>query len=331
MVNIDKPVKKVLIIDLGQVGDVIMSFPALIAIREHFTDGELVVVAGKTPGRLVIDLGLADKVITIDRQGLLDGSKVRAVPTMFSIVREVRRERADLVIDLHSLYESNLLGFLSGAPRRLFANRRNRSLDILSNYRPRPPVYDDRKHLAEIYLDVLRPLGIEGRDRSIVIKPPPELAERFCERHRAAFTKGKRLAGLAIGAGHPSRRWALNKFAELARRLSDRYSVLVFLGPEEKAAEASIRHTFEDSALLVPDLSLVELAAAFSTLDLVIGNDTGTSHLGSATGTKVVMIADKDVPSTFAPLGTKTTVVKTDSVEKISVDDVWRAITKLME
>jgi len=323
----DSDVKKILVIDLGQVGDVIMSFPALIAIRERFPSAQLVVMGGKTPAALIRELRLVDGAIAIDRHGLLRGSKVDSVSQIFAIVRKVRKEKFDLVIDLHSLHESNLLGFLSGAKRRLFANRRNRSLDFLSNVRPRPPLYDPSKHLAQIYLDVLRPLEIVNADLNLHVTPPSHLVAKFKSTYIKAGSETKRSVGLLVGAGNPSRKWPLESFVELARRFQKAgdSEIIVFLGPEEKPNESTIREQFGDSAIVVPDLSLIELAAAFSTMDLVIGNDTGTTHLAAVSGPQVVMIIDKRAPVTFTPLGKNSITVKTDVVEKITVDDVWSA------
>ena len=324
----DDEVKKVLVIDLGQVGDVIMSFPALIALQNRFPSAELVAVAGKTPAKLIGDLGLVDRVLAIDRYGLLRGPKFKAISRIFSIVRRVRKEKFDLVVDLHSLYESNLLGYLSGAKHRLFANRRNRSLDFLSNIRPGPPLYDPGKHLAQIYLDVLQPLGIAGVSREVKISTPADLVETFRAEHIEPNNGPRKLIGLPIGAGNPSRKWPLRNFIDLARRLCEagNCKLFVFLGPEEKPDESSIRERFGDLAVIVPDLSLIELAAAFSTLDIVIGNDTGTTHLAAVSGPAVIMISDIRAPETFSPLGESSKTVKTDVIEKITVDDVWTAI-----
>jgi ADP-heptose:LPS heptosyltransferase len=322
--------KKVLVMHFGQVGDVIMGFPALAAIRSRFSDAKMTVIGGKTPIGLIRDLALADEVIAVDRQALLESRKPRAVADIFRIVRDVRRRKFDMVVDLHSLYETNLLGYLSGARTRLFASRRNRSLDLLSNFEPQPPEYDATKHLSEIYLDVLRPLGIDNVDRNIVIKPPNDLVTGLREKFSIEKGNGKRI-GLAVGAGHPSRRWSLTKFAELAAKLDDRDDQLfVFLGPEEKSEKEAITRAFGGTARIIPDLSLIELAAAFSSIDILIGNDTGTTHLAAVTAPAVVMVGDKRAPETYKPLGQNTTVVNSGTIEHISTNEVFSAVQRAL-
>jgi ADP-heptose:LPS heptosyltransferase len=198
----------------------------------------------------------------------------------------------------------------------------------LSNVKPPPSIYDPSKHLAEIYLDVLKPLKVRDGDLNVQISLPLDVISKFRSDYIGADSKKHRSIGLLIGAGNPSRKWPLENFVDLARRLYDldAHKVFVFLGPEEKPDESSIRQQFGNLAIVVPDLSLIELASAFSTLDLVIGNDTGTTHLAAVSGPRVVMICDERAPDTFAPLGNCSATIKTDVIEKITIDDVWSAL-----
>src|SRR5437588_882088 len=106
--------RNILVIDFGQLGDVIMSLPALRAIREHFPQARITVAVGK-PGAEVIELSRhADSTLAVDRVALRDGFKPWSVLRILRIVQDVRHKGFDFVIDLHSLSETNLLGFLSG-------------------------------------------------------------------------------------------------------------------------------------------------------------------------------------------------------------------------
>src|SRR6185503_13146149 len=159
--------RNILVIDFGQLGDVVLSLPALGAIRKRYPQARITVAVGK-PGADVIALsGFADETLVVDRVALRDGFKPVSVFRVFKLVKEVRARKFDFVIDLHSLSETNLLGFLSGASMRLYSRRPGRSLDYLANFRPRPPVETDhrKRHLIDRYLDVLRPLEIEAAER----------------------------------------------------------------------------------------------------------------------------------------------------------------------
>src|SRR5207245_9129299 len=122
----------------------------------------ITIAVGKPCAEVIEMSGYADATISVDRVALRDGFKPLSVLRVFQVVKDVRSRKFDFVIDLHSFSETNLLGFLAGAPKRLFSRRRGRSLDFLANFDPRPPVDDNdpNRHLVERYLDVLTPLGI---------------------------------------------------------------------------------------------------------------------------------------------------------------------------
>src|SRR4030095_9377023 len=159
--------RNILVIDFGQLGDVVMSLPALRAARERFPFARITVAVGK-PGAQIIDLsGYADATIEVDRVALRDGFKPLSILKIIDIAKDVRRRQFDFVIDLHSFSETNLLGYFSRAQHRLFARRPGRSLDFLANFNPKPPVdrNDPDQHLIDRYLDVLVPLGIKDAAR----------------------------------------------------------------------------------------------------------------------------------------------------------------------
>ena len=74
--------------------------------------------------------------------------------------------------------------------------------------------YDPEKHLFDIYIDVIVPLGISDVERGNKISVDESLAAAFV---RTYCGNGKRLVGIAIGAGNQSRKWELEKFVDLAR------------------------------------------------------------------------------------------------------------------
>jgi ADP-heptose:LPS heptosyltransferase len=148
--------RNILVIDFGQLGDVVMSLPALRAIRNRFPNARITVAVGK-PGKELLSLsGYADEILEVDRIGLRDGPTLISIGRVAKFVSQVRKAKYDFVIDLHSYYETNILGFLSGAAHRLYSRRENRSLDFLSNFKPRPQKEPTGAHLVDRYLELLK-------------------------------------------------------------------------------------------------------------------------------------------------------------------------------
>lgn len=327
--------RNILVIDFGQLGDVVLSLPALQAIRKRFPAARITVAVGK-PGAEIVDMsGYANETLVVDRVGLRDGFKPLSVVRVFGLVKDVRRRKFDFVIDLHSLSETNLLGFLSGAPKRLYARRPGRSLDYLANYRPAPPVETNhrQRHLIDRYLDVLVPLEIKTAARFPRLKTRPSddaAIEKILRKAKA--DAGVPLIGLFPGAGHSSRRWPLEQFAELADYLirNDEFKVLVFVGPEEQLFVKDMRRLFPRSTLLLDQLTLPQLAAAATRLAAFVSNDTGPMHVASAVGTPVVLLLDKRAPTSYLPQGDHHRVIYNNIISDISVDEVYVATRSVL-
>jgi len=327
--------RNILVIDFGQLGDVVLSLPALQAIRKRFPAARITVAVGKPGAEIVSMSSYANETLVVDRVGLRDGFKPLSVVRVFGIVKDVRRRKFDFVIDLHSLSETNLLGFLSGAPKRLYARRPGRSLDYLANFRPAPPVETDhrQRHLIDRYLDVLIPLEIKTAARfpNLKTRPADDAAiEKILRKAKA--DAGVPLIGLFPGAGHSSRRWPLEQFAELADYLirNDGVKVLVFVGPEEQPLVKEMRRLFPSSSLVLDQLTLPQLAAAATRLAAFVSNDTGPMHVASAVGTPVVLLLDKRAPTSYLPQGDYHRVIYNNIISDISVDEVYVATRSIL-
>jgi ADP-heptose:LPS heptosyltransferase len=326
----------ILVIDFGQLGDVVMSLPALRAIRERFPRARITVAAGKPSSDIVEMSGYADEVIAVDRVALRDGFIPLSIKRILQLVKDVRRREFEFVIDLHSFSETNLLGFFSGAPKRLYSRRPGRSLDFLANFNPQPPIdrNDPDQHLVDRYLEVLKPLGINEADRNAKITPRPADHSSVESRLRKMKAEsGAPLVGLFPGAGHPDRCWPLERWVELADFLTrnDRVRPVIFVGPEEQGALSELRRLFPSATVFLDKLSIGELAAAQARLSVFVSNDTGPAHVAAAVGVPtVVLIGNRTTPQAYAPQSTSQRLILIHSLQSISVPEVYSATRELL-
>lgn len=123
-------------------------------------------------------------------------------------------------------------------------------------------------------------------------------------------------------AGSARKRWPLERYRELARRLEARLPVRWCAGPEDQL-EGAVR--FDD---------LYELACWLAGASLYVGNDSGITHLAAAAGAPVVALFGPTDPAVWAPRGPRVRLLATprpgESIERITVDPVWEAVTTLL-
>ena len=326
--NTDFDPRNILVIDFGQLGDVVMSLPALRAIRERFPHAKITIAVGKPGGELIHLSGYVDEILEIDRVALRDGPTLISIGRIAKLVSEVRKLKFDFVIDLHSYYETNILGFLSGAPLRLYSRRENRSLDFLANFKPRPVREVQSTHIIDRYLDLLKPLGIENAPRLPTLRTSSEAdaaVEALLKKEKA--DSGELLVGLFPGAGHVGRRWPAEKFGELADylRRNEGVRIVVFAGPEERKYIGELKPLFPANTIFFDRLTIPQLASAQARLTLFVSNDTGPVHIAAAVGTPVVVILDRPDPHGFVPIGESSKVICAPLITEIPVETVYQA------
>lgn len=325
--------RNILVIDFGQLGDVVLSLPALSAIRQHFPRARITVAAGKSCAPIVELSGYADDTLVVDRVALRDGPKPWAVMRILRLVKEVRRAQFDFVIDLHSMSETNLLGYFSGASTRLYARRPGRSLDFLSNFRPRSSIENRSSHAIDRYLSVVAPLGVGEVSRvpKLVTRPADDAAvEQMLKREKA--DTGTPLVGLFPGAGHPSRCWPLDRFAELSGKLARETDVrvIVFAGPEERAIVKEMRDIFGKGTITFDRLTIPQLTSALARLSVFVSNDTGPMHIASAVGASVVLLLDRRAPDSYLPISGRHQIIYNSMIQDVTIDEVYRATRELL-
>lgn len=328
--------RNILVINTGRLAEVVLSLPALLAIRERFPRARITVAVGKAGASVVELSGSADTTIVIDRRALRKGWKPLSIFRIGRIIRDVRRAQFDFVIDLDSVAETNILGFLSRALHRLYARRRGSSLDFLSNFHPKPPVEDSRtnKHAVDRYLDVLVPLGIKNAQRIPRIRTRADAdasIEQILRKEKASA--GAPLVGLFPGAGEPQERWPLERFADLADYLvrNDSVRVVLFAGPEERALAKEMRARFPRSTIIFDRLTIPQLASAFARLSVFISDNTGPIQIAAAVGTSVVALLAHSVPNSFTPVEEdRHRVIRPQRMSEMTTDQVYEAARELL-
>ena len=312
--------KNLLVIHFGQLGDVVLGLPAMKAIRERFPDAQRTAIVGAATAEIVRMVDLFDEVIPVDRVRLLKGNKFSSSVEIINFARSIRRMRFDLVIDLHSLPETNLLGYFSGAKRRLFSRRESRSLDFLANFRPVPPDEDKSIHLSEYYMNVLTPLEMSE-------SPAPFRFDRSLSK-----IPDHPIVGLNPGAGNPSRRWPVESFIELTRTILDsgQAEVEVLIGPEDRQLVAGFNDALKGRCSVNTGSSLEDLVSSLSRLSLLVSNDTGPAHVAAVTGIPIILLRHSASPDRYLPLAEHLVVHRGEELADISCAEVFSSVVKML-
>lgn len=272
-------------------GDAVMALPAALALRRHFPQAELVVLASSGSAPVFTMAGFTDVwAANRTRWKHRPASAGLEIP---ALLWRLRRHHFDLSVDLHSYKETNLLAALAGIPTRLAMLRPTRSWPRLINLKPPPD--DPSGVLRDRYCRVLEPLGIEVRNRVPRLRPPAAAQARMAVLFQDWITSAgdAPILGLCPGAGHPSRRWPADNFAALAAALQAQFParVAIFAGPEEPESILQPLRGLPH-AQIWRGLTLEQLAAALTLCRVVVSGPTGPSHLAAAVGANLLTLGE---------------------------------------
>jgi len=287
----------ILLVRLGARGDVVFASPLVRAIRRAHPGARIVWVVEPAAADLIRHHPELDRVIIWPRaewERLLRGGRLvslmRAVRDFAALLRA---EAPDLAVDLHGLFRSAAVARMSGAAQVIGLGAREGSHLLVHRVVARDA--GDRSRISSEYLHLADVLGWETRDFQCEVHLGPE--------DRAA---GGRYAVLAPFTTRPQKHWREDRWAPLAEQIHTRTGLTPVLlgGPADREAAARIMAGASGSFPLVSKVgstTLGEAAAWVEGAALVVGVDTGLTHLGIAMDRPVVALFGSTRPYTHAP------------------------------
>jgi lipopolysaccharide heptosyltransferase I len=292
------------LIKLSAVGDIVHALPVLGAIRRRFPTARLTWVVNRAYAPLLEGHPYLDGLLLFDR-GRAGKSWFNGLQCFRATLREIRRARFDLVIDLQGLLRSGIMTWWSGAERRigLFSAREGARFaytDLLEA--PAGKGLADL-HAVDRYWLAAEALGVGDLPRQFVV--PIKLEDRAWAEEQL---RGRPRPWLAVNLGTrwETKRWPVRHFAELVRRsIHSAGGTAILVGaPAEAQLACQFRELFDQGVLdLTGKTTLGQLAAVIERAEVVLSNDSGPLHLAAALGRPVVAPFTCTSPVRTGPYG----------------------------
>jgi heptosyltransferase I len=272
----------IVFVKLSAIGDVLHGVPAAVAAKRAFPQARIGWVVEGRAADVLAGHPAIDHLFRLPRGWL---TKPAAV---WTLRRQLRDFGADVAIDMQGLGKSAAAAFLSGARTRIgHAPPESREASWLALTRTVPAT---ASHVVDRNLGLLAPLGVRPATVEFDMPEWPVSRQRMGQ-----WLAGRRLPAAPVllnpGAGWPSKLWAEERFAWLARRLAERNglaSIVVWGGDRERAAAERIVAASDGAAVMAPATTLQDLGALSRLARLFVSGDTGPLHLAAAVGTPCV-------------------------------------------
>lgn len=350
--------KKILIMEAGGIGDMVMSTPALRALRKNFSDSEIVLLAVPRTAQAISIKQYADRILYFKQEAFSKGPSKSIYKQIFSNIKlllALRKERFDMMIDLEAIetWKASLRRFIFyksvGAKNSVGRNSDGKGffLDVKVEDNLFGKVHEvDRKLL------IASALGAETKNRKQEFTIPIEDKE-FINNWLmdAGIDDNRTIVAIQPGAFVPSRQWKSEGFVEIGRRLCRKYKAqIIITGGNNDNIAYEINNDLKDvQPILAVGLPLSRLGALLERAHLFVSNDTGPFHIADAINTPYVVLFGPENPYRYGPYDTKSksrivtgmqvscspclkhTCRTHECMESITTDKVWDGVESLLK
>ena len=277
--------KRILVIQLQQIGDVLLSTAICGSLKKTYPEAEIDYLVADFTAGIVHGHPAISEVITFNKKG--------GFIYFLKFLMRIRKKKYDAVVDLLCKPRSGIIGWVSGAKKRISFARKGRQFfytDLL------PGSIDLKVHTIDHRLTLLKPLPKPMIvDRSVKIY----LEDSLVQKTQEIFLKqGLDKNCLKIVFGINSRRsfkvWPQEYFLQVIDHCIAKYDakIIFFYNEKEKefCVEAKNKISKPENVHMDFSGSIRDIAAVFKCCDLFVGNDSGPRHIAEAVGTATFAI-----------------------------------------
>ncbi len=283
-------------------GDLVMSGPALHAIRDTFPDAHLAVLVRRELASFFDGARWVDEVIPYRLRGGAAG-----LGDQLSIIRRLRSGRFDLAVVFPNSFQSAMWTVLAGVRRRAGYEADHRGFMLTHKVAPRADV--ERAHQVHHWLTmVAETIGATGAAETYQVDVDPKSREKMRAwlAHRRIRPERPLIALAPVAAYGPAKEWPMERYAALADILAERHGaecVLVGGSDDLPQCERIAAQCKRGAIVAAGETTVGELIALLSLCQGFAGNDSGCMHLAGALGLPTVAIFGSTNPVRTGPLG----------------------------
>jgi heptosyltransferase-1 len=343
--------RRLLIVRLGAMGDIIHTLPAVTALRKAFPEASLGWIVEERWAELLCTLPeprsgprssrrpLIDRLHTVDTKSWRKSMfLVQTWEQIAAGLSELRAQRYEIAVDFQGAVRSALLARWSGAPV-IYGAAQPRE-NVASMFYTRQ-VAVGGAHVVEQNLSLAEAVARRRLEMPKAEFPrDPTVESRWAHRLRAYGN----FVLLNPGAGWGAKQWPAERYGQVAKQLrDDGMKSLINFGPGEEALARAVESTSDGAAERI-SCSLTELISLTRRARLFIGGDTGPVHLAAALRIPVVAIFGPTNPARNGPFGTRSIVLRSalsptthsrraqpdPGILEIGAEDVVSAARKLL-
>ncbi len=292
-------IKKVLVIQLGPVGDALLTTSYFQALKNYIPGVELHYLIFNKFQNAISNHPLIDLIVCIEKR-----TGLKYYIERIKTIIKVRKQNYDLVIDQQNMPSTQLITLLSGAKYKLgYIDARFSFVYNLKAPRGKP------RYSASKKFDIVSALGITEEEYKLffhVSENAVKYVDSWLNKNNLFENKF-----ICVSPGSPvkKKKWRLDNYSALAEKIFDRLNlpVVIVWAPNEKEDAEEVLEKIKTKCLLAPPTNLEEISALIKKSKLLICNDGGLNHLAAAVEANTLAIFGKTDPLDWSPANDFTT------------------------
>ena len=316
---------RILLIKLSGLGDVVHTLPVLVKLRARYPAARIDWLITPENAEIVRCHPALSNVVLFERGDFSKrGRRWHAVLAFLDLLKQIRRAKYDLVIDLHGQARSAFFAFVSGARVRIGFDQpvkkisghgwRGARESSWIAYTHRIPIPTLDVHAIDRYLWLGPLLGLDDNPPDLTIHLSSQTGrnvQRLLEEQ--AVPASKALAVLAPGTIWETKHWTIEGFAAVARQfLHDGFAVALAGTKRDQGRCRQIAAAAPGACDLSSKTTPAELAALIRCAAICVTNDSGVMHLAASLGTPMVSLFGPTNPVRVGPYQRPESVVRLD-------------------
>lgn len=296
--------KKILIINVNWLGDVIFSTPFIRAVREAYTDSYIAVMAPPRCREILETNSRINELILFDEDGREKGliGKIR-------FAGRLKKEKFDTAFILHRSFTRALLTRLAGIKERIGYDTKGRGILLTKKLK-----YPDKEpHRVEHFLKLAEAVGADISKKNyefFITDADRKNADLLLE--SLGVRRDDRFAVINPGGNWNPKRWPVENFSLLGDMLAGKYGVRIVISGGEKDGKLAdeISGRMKHKAISVCGKTKIrELAAIFEKAKLVVSGDSGPMHIAAGVGANTAAIFGPTNPKITGPSGGRNCII----------------------
>lgn len=312
-----KDEKNILVVRLSSLGDVLMTLPAVKAIRDLYPHSHISWLIEGSIGDLLSYQGFIDKAIRFPRTNLVKTIKAgrlkESIKILKSFLYDLRSMEYDLILDFHGIAKSIILSKIAKGKRLIGFDKIYAKENTHLFYREKIQGLDRRLHKVERNMLMATHLGADNKAPDLDITVPEDHYTYIDDFFKKRGISDQTIAINPFSSpGSEYKRWGMDRYKGLikAMRATLNTDIIILWGPGEKEEAQSLIDGSDSRVFLSIPTNIPQLFALLKRVKLYISGDTGVMHLAAFAKTPVVAIFGPTDHKINAPYGDSMVVRK---------------------